>query len=80
MKRINRKWFADALEVSLSSIADLSTPFVDDDIRLVLEELRPHVERVLVCDLTRTEIPVVRVIIPGLEVSTVNRDRVRRAG
>jgi len=80
MKRINREWFAEAEEVPLSSLKDLSTPFLDDDIRLVLEELRPHVERVLVCDLTRTEIPVVRVIIPGLEVSAVNRDRVRRAG
>ncbi|KUG15721.1 hypothetical protein ASZ90_014643 [hydrocarbon metagenome] len=80
MKRINRQWFADAGEVPLSSLKDLSTPFLDDDIRLVLEQLRPHVEQVLVCDLTRTEIPVVRVIIPGLEVSAVNRDRVRGRG
>lgn len=80
MKRINRRWFADADEVPLSSLRDVSTPFIDDDIRLVLEELRPHVARVIVCDLTRTEIPVVRVVIPGLELSTVNPDRVRGRG
>ena len=78
LKRINREWFADAPSVSLSALANRATPFIDDDIRVVLEELRPHVERVCVCDLSRTEIPVVRVIVPGLEVSHVNRERVRR--
>ncbi len=78
LKRINREWFTDAPSVSLSSLANRATPFIDDDIRVVLDELRPHVERVCVCDLSRTEIPVVRVIVPGLEVSHVNRERVRR--
>ena len=55
---------------------DLSTPYIDDDIRLVLEELRSFAERVCVCDLTRTVIPVVRVIIPGFEVSHVNPARI----
>ncbi|MDD1709382.1 MAG: YcaO-related McrA-glycine thioamidation protein [Methanoregulaceae archaeon] len=77
MKRINREWFADAEEIPLSSIGDLSTPYIDDDIRLVLEELQPCAERVCVCDLTRTVIPVVRVIIPGFEVSHVNPARIR---
>jgi ribosomal protein S12 methylthiotransferase accessory factor len=77
MKRINREWFAKAEEVPLSSVEVLSTPFIDDDIRLVLDELRPHAERVCVCDLTRTVIPVVRVIIPGFEVSHVNPARIR---
>ena len=78
LKRINREWFADAPAVPLSALDNLATPFIDEDIRVVLEELRPHVERVCVCDLSRTEIPVVRVIVPGLEISTVNRERVRK--
>jgi ribosomal protein S12 methylthiotransferase accessory factor len=78
MKRINREWFSTAEEVPVSTIEDLSTLYIDDDIRMVLSELRPHAERVCVCDLTRTTIPVVRVIIPGLEVSHVNRDRIRK--
>jgi ribosomal protein S12 methylthiotransferase accessory factor len=77
MKRINREWFARAEEIPLSSIEDLSTLYVDDDIRMVLDELRPLAERVCVCDLTRTTIPVVRVIIPGFEVSHVNPGRIR---
>ncbi len=77
MKRINREWFARAEEITISSMDDLSTPYIDDDIRLVLEELRPFAERVCVCDLTRTIIPVVRVIIPGFEVSNVNPARIR---
>jgi putative methanogenesis marker protein 1 len=80
MKRINREWFARAEEVPLSSVEDRSTPYIDDDIRLVLEELRPLAERVCVCDLTRTSIPVVRVIIPGFEVSHVNPSRIRNPG
>ena len=78
LKRINREWFADAPAVSLSALDNLATPFVDEDIRVVLEELKPHVERVCVCNLSRTEIPVVRVIVPGLEISHVNRERVKR--
>lgn len=77
LKRINREWFADAPSVPLSSLDNRATPFIDDDIRVVLEELRPHVRQVCVCDLTRTEIPVVRAVVPGLEVSHVNRERVR---
>ncbi|NYT08189.1 MAG: YcaO-related McrA-glycine thioamidation protein [Methanomicrobiales archaeon] len=78
LKRINREWFADAPSISLASLENRATPFIDDDIRILLEELRPHVKRVCVCDLSRTGIPVVRVIVPGLEVSHVNRERVRR--
>ncbi len=77
MKRINREWFARAEEVPLSSLEDRSTPYLDDDIRLVIDELRPHAERVCVCDLTRTAIPVVRVIVPGFEVSHLNPARIR---
>jgi ribosomal protein S12 methylthiotransferase accessory factor len=77
MKRINREWFAGGEEIPLSAIEDRSTPYIDDDIRLVLDELRPFSERVCVCDLTRTVIPVVRVIIPGFEVSCVNPARFR---
>jgi ribosomal protein S12 methylthiotransferase accessory factor len=78
IKRINREWFASAKTVSLTSLEDLSTPYIDDDIRVALGELRPLAERACVFDLTRTRIPVVRVIVPGLEVSHVNKERVRR--
>jgi putative methanogenesis marker protein 1 len=78
MKRLNREWFAPAPAVDLAEIPDLSTPTIGGDLRLVLAELEGKVERVCICDLTRTAVPVVRVVVPGLEVSSINKERVRR--
>ena len=81
MKRINRKWYSDTGDtVALGSLPDLSTPTIDGDLNLVLGELRRHAERVLVADLTRTTIPVVRGVIPGFEVSCRNKERISRTG
>jgi ribosomal protein S12 methylthiotransferase accessory factor len=78
MKRLNREWFAPAESVGLRDLPDLSTPTLGGDLRLVLAELEGKAERVCVCDLTRTKVPVFRVIVPGFEVSTINKERVRR--
>ena len=78
MKRLNREWFAPAPPVDLPSLPDLSTPTIGGDIRLVLAELEGRVERACVCELARTKVPVVRVVVPGLEVSSINKERVRR--
>ncbi|WP_317136542.1 YcaO-related McrA-glycine thioamidation protein [Methanochimaera problematica] len=78
LKRINRMWFKDdAKPVSLTSIADKSTDYIDDDIRVTLKELENHCDRVCVCDLSKTQVPVVRVVIPGFEVSYVDHTRKR---
>jgi len=47
---------------------------------VILENLKSLAERVLVVDLSREEIavPVVRVIIPGFELFTIDRDRQRK--
>jgi ribosomal protein S12 methylthiotransferase accessory factor len=78
MKRLNREWFAPADSVAFGDLPDLSTPTIGGDIRLVLAELEGKVERACVCDLTRTKVPVVRVVVPGLEVSSINKERIRR--
>jgi ribosomal protein S12 methylthiotransferase accessory factor len=84
MKRINREWFAPAGPVDLSSLPDLSTPTIGGDIRLILTELEGKVEHACICDLTRISMPpippmpVVRVVVPGLEVSSINKERVRK--
>jgi len=78
IKRLNREWFAPADSVGLQDIPDLSTPTIGGDLRLVLAELEGKVERACVSDLTRTKVPVVRVVVPGLEVSAINKERVRR--
>ncbi|MDD1668383.1 MAG: YcaO-like family protein [Methanomicrobiales archaeon] len=78
MKRLNREWFAPAGSVDLDTLPDLATPTIGGDIRLVLAGLEGKVERVCVCELNRTGVPVVRVIVPGLEVSSINKERVRK--
>ncbi|MDD3070842.1 MAG: YcaO-like family protein [Methanoculleus horonobensis] len=79
LKRINRMWFADAEAVDITDVPDASTRRFDLDIREVLEEVAVHTDRVCVCDLSRTPVPVVRVVLPGFEVSYMDPDRKRPA-
>lgn len=78
LKRINRIWFSDAEEISLRSVPDISTPRIDSDISLVLDRIRPTADQVCICDLSRTDIPVVRVVIPGYEISHLDKSRIKR--
>lgn len=75
MKRINKEWFCDAPSTRIEDLANLATDYFDEDIAVVLDEVGKEAERVLVCDLSRTPVPVVRVIVPGFEVSHMNKDR-----
>ena len=77
MKRLNGFWFEEGEKVSLSEVQDLSRKSPAENIDVILEKLRGIAEKVLVVDLSRKEVavPVVRVIIPGLELFTVDRDR-----
>lgn len=75
MKRINREWFIRSPEKPLSSLRNVSSSWIDEDIHLILDELRSIVERVCVVDLSLTPVPVVRVVVPGLEVSHLHKNR-----
>ncbi|MCE5337898.1 MAG: YcaO-related McrA-glycine thioamidation protein [Methanomicrobiaceae archaeon] len=75
LKRINGMWFAAAEAVDIGDVPDASTTRFDLDIRRVLDEVSPYTDRVCVCDLSRTPVPVVRVILPGFEVSYMDPDR-----
>jgi putative methanogenesis marker protein 1 len=78
LKRINRMWFSEGEEeVALSRIPDHSTEYIDEDIRVVLQEVERHAESVCMCDLSQTAVPVVRIVIPGFEVSYIDRSRTR---
>lgn len=79
MKRINREWFAPAETVEIGDVPDLSTEYFDDDIRALVSAVQVHADRICVCDLQKTDIPVVRVVIPGFEVSHQSPDRIRRS-
>ena len=77
-KRLNRHWFVDSRTEQFSEIRSQDSEDFLDDIRLMLKRLREAgMEQAIVVDLTREEIgvPVVRVIVPGLEMSAVDPDR-----
>jgi len=77
-KRLNRHWFADSETRSFSEIRSQDSEDFLDDINLMLKRLEEAgMERAIVVDLTRQEIgvPVVRVMVPGLELSAMDPDR-----
>jgi ribosomal protein S12 methylthiotransferase accessory factor len=82
MKEMNRMWFHQSVGArALSTMPDLSTDDIKDDIERIIDRLRKvGLDKVIVYDLTRSElgVPVVRVIVPGLEVYALDQDRVGR--
>ena len=78
MKRLNRHWFREADEtIGLCDMEDLSTRSFRRDLEVTLERIRRvGLRDVLFVDLTRdVGVPVVRVIVPGLEVFSVDPER-----
>ena len=79
IKAINKLWYAKSKKkVALSEMERLDTEYVLDDIEIVLERLvECGFDKAIAVDLTRKEvgIPVVRMIVPGLEVYTMDHER-----
>jgi len=75
LKRINRLWYGESESISIDDIGSSVSGFLDDDVNEVVNMLESHADHVLVADLTRTEIPVVRVIIPGFKLSHLDPGR-----
>ncbi|MHC1604518.1 MAG: YcaO-related McrA-glycine thioamidation protein [Candidatus Methanofastidiosia archaeon] len=83
MKRLNRQWFSRGEKILFSDIPSLDTKYIKDDIGVVLERLsRRGLSQVIVVDLTRekVDVPVVRIVVPGLEQFALDRDRVGMRG
>jgi putative methanogenesis marker protein 1 len=77
-RRINKYWFDSPDEVAFSSIPSFDSDDFLTDIMYVSDALeRSGMDRVIVVDLTRQEIgvPVVRVVVPGLEVYAMDQER-----
>jgi ribosomal protein S12 methylthiotransferase accessory factor len=77
-KRINAYWFKDNGLVDYHQIASYDSDDFLTDIQFMIEALnKKGLDRVIVVDLTRKEIgiPVVRVIVPGLEVFAMDAER-----
>jgi len=79
IKKANRVWYSKTgSSVKLSDMERLDTPYVLDDIEVVFDNLiRCGFDKVIAVDITRPEVnvPSVRMIIPGLEVSTMDPER-----
>jgi thioglycine synthase len=80
MKRINKHWFGESHEeIGISDLKNKAQKSFKDDIETSMRLLKQcGFDKVLYTDLTRPEIeiPVVRVIIPGMEVYSVDVERV----
>jgi len=80
MKRINKMWLSPSgASRSLDDLPHLETDDIYDDLQIARAKINARgLNRTVVVDLTRKElgIPVVRVIIPGMEVFAIDEDRV----
>jgi len=77
-RRMNRYWFDSPGEEPFADIPSFDSDDFLTDIRMTLARLdAAGMDRVIVTDLTRPEInvPVVRVIVPGLEVYAMDPER-----
>ncbi|OPY25296.1 MAG: YcaO-like family protein [Methanobacterium sp. PtaU1.Bin242] len=79
MKRINKHWFSDSHKlINISQIKDKSKATFKEDIETCIDILGKNgFRKIYYVDLTRNEvkIPVARVIIPGMEVYSVDMER-----
>ncbi|WP_338098243.1 YcaO-like family protein [Methanolapillus ohkumae] len=77
-KRLNAKWFDESEKISFSAIPCVShDDFLDEIKETILRLNKAGLSSVLVKDLTRPElnIPVVRVVVPGLESYAMDSTR-----
>jgi len=78
-KRLNRHWFENGEMKDFGDIPSFESDDFVADIEYMEKKLEgAGLERVIVVELTREEIgiPVVRVIVPGLEIAAVDSERV----
>jgi len=79
VKEMNREWFfPSGLELRLSEMERQDTDYVLDDLFVVLQMLVDSgFDMAVAADLTREElgVPVVRMVVPGLEVFTMDPER-----
>ncbi|MGA9030048.1 MAG: YcaO-related McrA-glycine thioamidation protein [Methanoregula sp.] len=78
VKRINGYWFKDNGTVDYGTLRSFDSDDFAKDIRFAIDALNKQgLDQVIVVDLTREEIgvPVVRVIVPGLEVFAMDPAR-----
>jgi ribosomal protein S12 methylthiotransferase accessory factor len=77
MKRIHKKWFEYTDEINIDDMPNNSKFNLKKDMDFVKHKLvESGFDKLLVVDLKKTDIDVVRVIIPKMEVYCIDRDRI----
>ncbi|MBU4608563.1 MAG: YcaO-like family protein, partial [Methanobacterium sp.] len=77
--RINKHWFGESKKIiGLDELKNKSSSSFKEDIQIATQEIKKcGMKKAFYVDLTRDEVkvPVVRVIIPGMELFSVDPDR-----
>jgi ribosomal protein S12 methylthiotransferase accessory factor len=77
MKRIHKKWFEYTDEINIEDMPNNARFNLKKDMNTVKEKLIDSgFDKLIVVDLKKTDVPVVRVIIPKMEVYCMDRDRI----
>jgi len=79
VKKLNSMWFSESgKKIGIDDLPHLDTADIFDDILVLLKRLKERgFEQVVAVDLTmeNIRIPVVRMVVPGLEVYTMDQER-----
>lgn len=78
MKRMNKYWYENGPHITLADIPNLATDSPSGNIDILIQILSKITSHIIAIDLSRKSInvPVVRIIIPGFELYTIDRERV----
>ncbi len=77
MKKIHKKWFEYTDEVNIEDVPNNAKYSIKKDMKIVKEKLiNAGFDKLIVVNLKKVDIPVVRVIIPKMEVYCMDRDRI----
>ncbi|WP_423792997.1 YcaO-related McrA-glycine thioamidation protein [Methanocaldococcus indicus] len=78
-KKIYRKWFESEKIVDLDDIPDYSSKNIKKDLEFIKEHLYSKgFDKIIYANLTKFGVPAVRVIIPKMEIYSVDKDRLSK--
>lgn len=78
MKRMNNYWYENGEYVNIADIPNIATDSPASNIDILLQIIGKIASHIVIVDLSRKSIitPVVRVVVPGFELYTIDRERV----
>ncbi|GBF36658.1 MAG TPA: YcaO-related McrA-glycine thioamidation protein [Methanothermococcus okinawensis] len=77
MKRIHKRWYQYRETVNIEDMENCATYNLKKDLEILKEKLiEAGFDKLIYVDLKKTEIDTVRVIIPRMEVYSIDRDRI----